>query len=193
MAGICNKSSRLRSDRTIVLVGMMGVGKTTVGRRLAPKLGLPFFDADKEIEKAAGMSVSDLFTEHGEESFRRGEAQVIHRLVSGPPILLATGGGALTTQETRELIAREAISVWLRSDIDTIMRRATRRGTRPLLQKGDARQTLLKLMEEREPFYSNADIAVDSQPGPHGKTVDAIIEALRPLLATETEQKQTTS
>jgi len=191
MIGACNKPSPLKSDRTIVLVGMMGVGKTTVGRRLAPKLGLPFFDADEEIEKASGMSVSDLFAQHGEKSFRRGEAQVIERLISGPPILLATGGGALTTEETRALIAAETISVWLKSDIDTILRRATRRGTRPLLKVDDPRRTLLKLLEEREPLYSVADITVNSQPGPHGKTVTAIIEALGPILSTAPEKRKT--
>ena len=177
------KSPNQTPNQTVVLVGMMGVGKTTVGRRLAPKLGLPFYDADHEIEKAAGMPVSDLFKEHGEESFRRGEAQVIERLISGPPILLATGGGALTTKATLDLITEKTISVWLKADIDTIMVRATRRNTRPLLQQGDPKETLQKLMLERDPLYRSADVIVESQPGPHSKTVAAIIEALEPFLA----------
>jgi len=166
-------------ERTLVLVGMMGVGKTTIGRRLAAKLGMTFFDADEEIVKAAGMSIADLFKEHGEDSFRRGEAQVIERLVNGPPIVLATGGGALTTESTRALIKERTLSIWLRSDIDTILERARRRNTRPLLQTGDARETLLRLMSEREPYYQAADIAVDSQKGPHLKTVNAILDQLR--------------
>ncbi|MEL7490694.1 MAG: shikimate kinase [Pseudomonadota bacterium] len=178
MAAHANNQTPFSPDRTIALVGMMGVGKTTVGRRLAPKLGLPFFDADEEIEKAAGMSVADLFTEHGEESFRRGEAQVIERLVSGPPIVLATGGGALTSDATRALLKEQTLTVWLKSDVDTIVKRATRRGTRPLLMKGDARATIVRLLEERAPLYGQADIAIESQHGPHSKTVAAIIDAL---------------
>lgn len=168
----------LVSPRTIVLVGMMGVGKTTIGRRLAPRLGLPFADADAEIERAAGMTVAELFAVHGEESFRRGEAQVIERLLVGPPIVLATGGGALTTPSTRKLIAERAISIWLRADLDTILKRATRRPTRPLLKNGDPRATLERLLAERTPYYSAADLVVDSDPGPHARTVDAIVEAL---------------
>ncbi len=169
--------------RTVALVGMMGVGKTTIGRRLAPKLGLAFVDADEEIEKAAGMSVSDLFAAHGEESFRRGEAQVIDRLISGPPVVLATGGGALTNPATRKLIAERTFSVWLKADVDTILERATRRNTRPLLKDGDPRATLSRLLAEREPYYAAADIAIDAEPGPQSRTIAEILEAMRAVLA----------
>ena len=164
---------------------MMGAGKTTVGRRLAPRLGLKFFDADEEIQKAAGMPVADLFLEHGEEAFRKGEAQVIARLLKGPPHVLATGGGAILTASTRRLIKERALSIWLKADIDVIVRRATRRNTRPLLRDGDPRATLTRLIEARAPFYAEADLIVESHPGPHARTVDRIIDALAPLLAVE--------
>ena len=169
---------RAGADGAIALVGMMGVGKTTIGRRLAPRLGLPFFDADAEIEQAAGMSVSDLFRLHGEKSFREGEARVIARLLEGPPMVLATGGGALTTPSTRELIKKHALSIWIKADMDTILRRATRRGTRPLLKTGNPRETIERLMKEREAYYAAADIHVDTQPGPHINTVNLILDAL---------------
>lgn len=169
--------------RTVVLVGMMGAGKTTVGRRLAPRLGLPFFDADEEIERAAGMTVADLFEHHGEESFRRGEAQVIARLLAGPPHVLATGGGAILDAGTRALIKERATSVWLRADVDTIYKRATRRPTRPLLRNDDPQGTLARLLESRSAYYSEADIVVDSCLGPHDRTVDAVMEALQSLAA----------
>lgn len=167
--------------KPIVLVGMMGAGKTTVGKRLAPRLALPFYDADAEIEKAAGMTVADLFERHGEESFRRGEAQVIARLLASPPHVLATGGGAILSPETRALIKAKAISVWLRADVDTIFKRATRRPTRPLLKNDDPQGTLTRLLAAREALYGEADIVVDSCLGPHDKTVDAVIEALAPF------------
>jgi shikimate kinase len=165
-------------DRPIVLVGMMGAGKTTVGRRLAKAIGLPFHDADAEIEKAAGMSVAELFEKHGEASFRRGETQVIARLLAGGPIVLATGGGALTNASTRALIRENALSIWLRAEVDTLVRRATRRPTRPLLKKGDPKETIARLLAERTPYYAEATLTVDSQPGAHGRTVAAILTAL---------------
>jgi len=165
-------------DRTIVLVGMMGVGKTTIGRRLAPRLGLPFFDADAEIEKAAGMSVAELFEQHGEDSFRGGEAQVISRLLDGPPHVLSTGGGALFNEQTRKRITDGTVSIWLKADLDAIIARATRRNTRPLLKTGDPKATLTRLLEERKPFYAIADLHVDSQPGPHANTVKMIVKIL---------------
>ena len=164
--------------RNIVLVGMMGVGKTTVGRRLAPKLGLPFYDADEEIEKAAGMSVAELFRLHGEASFRSGEAKVIERLILGEPHVLATGGGALLDQGTRALIAAKSISIWIQADPETIFRRAARRGTRPLLKTGNPRETIERLIKEREQYYAAADIHIESQAGPHANTVQLILEKL---------------
>lgn len=180
----------LNCRRTVVLVGMMGAGKTTVGRRLAPRLGLPFCDVDREIERAAGMSVSELFRRHGEESFRRGEAQVMARLLAGPPQVLASGGGAVIDAGTRRLIKKEALSIWLKADLDTIVRRASRRKTRPLLQSGDPRATLARLLEERAPYYAQADLVVESRTGPHTRTVDAIIEAIRPFVADETANQE---
>ncbi len=169
--------------KPVVLIGMMGAGKTTIGKRLAPRLGLPFFDVDEEIEKAAGMTVADLFESHGEESFRRGEAQVIARLLAGPPHVLATGGGAIVNPETRALIKEKGISVWLRADVDTIFKRATRRPTRPLLRNEDPQGTLTRLLAAREAFYGEADIVVDSCLGPHERTVEAVLEALAPFAA----------
>ncbi|MGF1544009.1 MAG: shikimate kinase [Parvularculaceae bacterium] len=164
--------------RPVVLVGMMGVGKTTVGRRLAPRLGLAFKDADEEIEKAAGMPVADLFEAHGEAQFRRGETQVIERLLGEGPAVIATGGGAMANAETRTLIRARSFSIWLHAGLDTIVRRATRRNTRPLLRSGDPAATIAKLLNDRAPHYATADVAVESPEGPHGRTVDAIIRAL---------------
>ena len=175
-------------NRTIVLVGMMGAGKTTVGRRLAPRLGVNFVDADEEIERAAGMSVSELFRDHGEESFRIGEAQVIERLLDGPPIVLATGGGAMTNERTRQIIAEKSFSVWISSNIDTLVERATRRGSRPLLKTGDPRETLKRLLEERNEHYSQATICVESRQGPHSNTVNAIIKEIIPLFSQTHDQ-----
>ena len=168
----------LNIDRTVVLVGMMGVGKTTVGRRLAPRLGLDFVDADEEIEKAAGMSIPELFERHGEAHFRNGESQVIDRLLQGPPIVLATGGGALINEHTRKVVAERALSIWLQADIDTIVKRATRRATRPLLKSGDPKEIITRLLKERSPYYAIADITIASREGPHARTVDAIVEAI---------------
>jgi shikimate kinase len=168
----------IQCPKTVVLVGMMGAGKTTVGRRLAPRLGLPFFDADSEIEKAAGMSVSELFEAHGEKSFREGEARVIKRLLDGPPHVLATGGGAVISTQTRAAIRERALSIWVRADVETLARRATRRDTRPLLRTGDPVETLRHLAAEREAYYAEADIHVDSQPGPHALTVDLIVSLI---------------
>lgn len=180
--GRSGKYPDFQCPRSIVLVGMMGAGKTTVGRRLAPRLGLPFFDADAEIEKAAGMSVSELFEAHGEESFRDGEARVMERLLSGPPHVLATGGGAVIRDETRKLIKRHAISVWVKADPEVLARRATKRDTRPLLRTGDPVATLSELAATREPFYAEADIHIDSQPGPHDMTVNLIVEQISAFL-----------
>ena len=175
MSDARDSSPQNLASQTIVLTGMMGVGKTTVGRRLAPKLGLPFHDADEEIEAAAGMKISDLFQTHGEDHFRRGEAQVIERILTGPPVVLATGGGAFMNEDTRALIAEHAISIWLRAPVPTIVQRAMRRPTRPLLKNGDPEEIIARLLKERSPHYAKADFHVDTGTGSHAKTVATIV------------------
>lgn len=172
------ESSHLTA-RTIALVGLMGAGKSTVGRRLASRLGLPFADGDDEIEKAASMSVSDIFTTLGEAEFREGEARVMRRLLEGPPIVLATGGGAMMNAETRALLKERAHTVWLRADIRVIAQRVTRRDTRPLLRGKDPFQILSAMAEVRYPQYAEADITVDVGGGAHAQAVDAVMRALR--------------
>jgi len=169
----------LQIDKPIVLVGLMGVGKTTVGRRLAKRLGVPFVDADAEIEKAAGCRIPDIFECFGETAFRDGERRVICRLLENPPHVLATGGGAFMNAETRARIKEAAISVWLKADIETLVNRTSRRDDRPLLKKGDPREILTNLAAERDPFYAEADFIVESSDGPHEDVVEAIIEALK--------------
>jgi shikimate kinase len=168
----------LKLDRTIVLVGLMGAGKTAIGRRLAQALGLPFRDVDEEIEKAAGLSVSEIFARHGEAFFRDAERRFIARLLDEPPHVLATGGGAFINDATRALIASKAISVWLKADLDVLMKRVGKRATRPLLATGDPRETMQRLMSERYPIYAQADITVDSVDGPHERMVEAILREL---------------
>jgi len=169
--------------RSIVLVGMMGVGKSTIGRRMAARLKLPFVDADTEIEVAhAGMTIPEIFERHGEPHFRDGEARVIARLLDGEPIVLATGGGAFMREETRNRIAAKAVSIWLKADPDVIMRRVRRRADRPLLQTPDPAATVDRLLGEREPVYQNADITIWSRDVPHEKIVDECIEALHAKL-----------
>ena len=165
-------------DRPIVLVGLMGAGKTTVGRRLAAALALPFIDADDEIERAAGLPVAEIFARHGEPDFRRGERLVIARLLQGPPHVLATGGGAFVDPETRALVRAHAISVWLRADIDVLMRRVEKRDNRPLLHNGDPRAVMERLMAQRHPLYAEADVTVDSNNAPHGAAVLQVLQAL---------------
>ena len=166
-------------SRSIVLVGMMGVGKSTVGRRLAARLKLPFVDADHEIELAhAGMTIPEIFAEHGEPYFREGEARVIARLLDGPPGVLATGGGAYMREETRERIHASAVSIWLKADHDVILRRVKRRADRPLLQTEDPAGTLQRLMDARYPVYAGADLTVLSRDEPHDKIVGECVEAL---------------
>lgn len=167
-----------RVNRPITLVGMMGVGKSTVGRRLATLLALPFIDADEEIERAARMSVSEIFERFGEPNFRDGERRVIARLVGEKPAVIATGGGAFCNEETRALILGQAIAVWLDSDVDTLVERVGRKDTRPLLKDGDPREILERLKREREPFYSQAPIHIRSQRGPHDQTVQQILKAI---------------
>lgn len=167
-------------DRTIVLVGLMGAGKTTVGRRLAARLDRPFVDADTEIERAAGCSITEIFERHGEGAFRDGERKVIARLLDGPPCVLATGGGAFIAPDTRARIKDRGVSVWLRADLEVLAARLarSRRRTRPLIANGDLRTTLNRLIAERYPLYAEADIAVDSVDGPHDAVVDAIVGGL---------------
>jgi shikimate kinase len=168
--------------RSVVLVGMMGAGKSTIGRRLSARLRLPFLDADTEIEAAAGMSIPDIFDAHGEPHFRDGEARVIARLLDSGPAVIATGGGAFMREETRSRIGAKAVSIWLKADADIIMRRVKRRADRPLLQTADPAATVGRLIEEREPVYQHADLTIGSRDVPHDKIVDECIDALYALL-----------
>jgi len=167
-----------RLDRPIVLVGMMGVGKSTVGRKLAQTLGLTFHDADDEIEKAARLTITEIFDKFGEEYFRDGERRVMARLMDGGRSVVATGGGAFCQEDTRELILDKGIAVWLDSDVDTLVERVGRKDTRPLLRDGDPREIIGRLRAEREPHYSQAHVSIKSGPGPHQNTVSRILEAL---------------
>ena len=172
--------------RPIVLIGMMGAGKTTVGRRLAAALGRKFIDSDAEIETAAGMSIPEFFETHGETEFRSGEARVIARLMAEPGIVLGTGGGAYMNSETRVLIGEKAVSVWLRADLETLFSRVSRRSNRPLLKTANPKQTLKQLMDARYPVYAEADVTVESRDVPHEAIVTDILNALARLLAPET-------
>lgn len=167
-----------RPTRAVVLIGLMGVGKTTVGRRLARRLDLPFVDADAEIERAAGMTIAEIFERYGEDHFRDGERRVIARLIDGSPKVVATGGGAFMNDATRALILREATAVWLDADIDTLAARVARRGNRPLLKGRDARLVLGELAAIRNPVYALAPHRIRSSPLPHEATVDVIVAAL---------------
>ncbi len=164
--------------RPLVLIGLMGAGKTTVGRRLAHQLGLPFLDADAEIEAAAGYSIEEIFARHGEVAFRDGERRVIARLLSGAPMVLATGGGAYIDPDTRALIKQMGLSIWLRAELDVLMRRVGKRSNRPLLKQGDPRAIMTDLMTKRYPIYGQADLIIDSRDGPHEGMVRSIINAL---------------
>jgi shikimate kinase len=168
--------------RSIVLVGMMGAGKSSIGRRLAARLGIPFSDADAEIEEAAGMSIADIFEAHGEPSFRSGEARVIARLLEHGPQVLATGGGAFVNPETRARIHERGISVWLKADIDVLSRRLRRRSDRPLLKTADPTATLAGLLAARNPVYGEANLVAMSRDVPHDVIVEEIITALRSKL-----------
>lgn len=169
-----------RIDRPVVLVGMMGVGKSSVGRKLANLLHRPFVDADEEIERAAQMSIPEIFEQYGEAYFRDGERRVIARLMDDAhrSSILATGGGAFVNAETRQLILDKAIAVWLDSDIDTLVERVGRRDNRPLLRQGDPREILTRLRAEREPAYSQAPIHVVSTAGPHSRTVAKVLKGI---------------
>jgi shikimate kinase len=177
---LADLAARLSIGRTIVLVGLMGAGKTTVGRRLSTILGLPFRDADHEIELAAGLTVQEIFEKRGEAEFRRGERLVITRLLREPPHILATGGGAFIDPRTRALVKEKAVSIWLRAELDVLMRRVERREGRPLLRAPDPRAVMDRLMRERYPVYAEADYVIESGLGPHASAVEAILEALQP-------------
>jgi shikimate kinase len=168
--------------RSLVLVGMMGAGKSSVGRRLATRLGIPFADADAEIEKAAGMSIPDIFASHGEPDFRAGEARVIGRLLDSGPQVLATGGGAFMNPDTRAAIKAKGVSIWLNADFEVLMRRIKRRQDRPLLRTDDPATTLQQLIDARYPTYRLADFTVQSRDVPHEKIVDEIVALLRAQL-----------
>jgi shikimate kinase len=170
--------------RSVVLVGMMGAGKSSIGRRAALRLGIPFVDADSEIEKAAGMSITDIFAVRGEAEFRAGEARVLLRLLDSGPQVLATGGGAFINPQTRAAIRSKGISIWLKAEVDVLMKRIRRRHDRPLLQTADPAATLRRLMEERDPIYALADITVQSREVSHDKIVDEIVSALGAHLGT---------
>ena len=178
--GEAQSLSAIRSalgDRAIVMVGLMGCGKSAVGRRLAARLDLAFVDADEEIESAAGKPIMDIFKDHGEPYFRDGERKVIARLLGCGPQVLATGGGALMSPETRDNILRSGISIWLKAELPVLLRRVLKRNTRPLLEK-DPERVMRELMEARDPVYATADITVESRDLPHDTIVGEIIEAL---------------
>lgn len=168
----------LAVDKPIVLIGLMGVGKTTVGRRLAKKLGLPFVDADEEIEKAAGLTISEIFERFGEDYFRDGERRVISRLLDDRKQIIATGGGAFMNPETRGLILSHATAVWLDADIEVLVKRVSRRDTRPLLKNGDPEEILRKLAKERNPVYAQAHVHIVGNDSPHETTVNSILSSL---------------
>ena len=176
-------------NHPIVLVGLMGAGKTSVGRRLADKLGIPFVDADHEIEAAAGKKITEIFTDHGEAYFRDGERRVIQRLLDGAPKVLATGGGAFIQPETRAAIQAGAISIWLKADRDLILARVRRRTNRPLLRTDDPAAVVDRLIAERYPVYAEADIHIQSRDVAHDVVIDSIFEALDEYLGDEASGK----
>jgi shikimate kinase len=180
-----NASSPLSLPRTVALVGLMGAGKSAIGRRLAQRLRLPFVDADDEIERAAGCSISEFFERFGEAEFRNGERRVISRLLEDAPHVLSTGGGAYIDPATRALMREKALTVWLRADLDVLFDRVKKRAHRPLLRQGDPREILRLLMEQRYPIYAESDLVVESTAQPADRTTEQVIEALRRHLSAE--------
>jgi shikimate kinase len=174
-----DSSSSLSVPRTVALVGLMGAGKSAIGKRLAIRLGLPFVDADDEIERAAGCSIAEFFERFGETEFRAGERRVISRLLAGPPHVLSTGGGAYMDAETRGLMRKHAITVWLRADLDVLHDRVRKRSHRPLLRQGDPKDILARLIDQRYPVYAQADLVVESTAQPPDVTTDQVLDALR--------------
>ncbi len=194
---ICSPLPARSPERSIVLVGLMGAGKTTVGRRLAQRLNLPFVDADVEIERAAGETITEIFERHGEAAFREGERRVIARLLDGGPQVLATGGGAFMDETTRDNISARGLSVWLHADLDVLMRRVSRRNNRPLLKQGDPRATMERLIGERYPVYAQADVTVESIEGPYEIVVDNVVNQINayrraPKASPETSEESET-
>jgi len=173
---------RALGGRSIVLVGMMGAGKSSIGRRLASRLGIPFIDADTEIESAAGMTIPEIFEKHGEPYFRAGEARVIARLLDNGPQVLATGGGSVMDPQTRALIGQKSISIWLKADIDVLLKRTKRRNDRPLVEK------IKDLLPVREPIYAQADIIIQSRDEPHDTIIDEIMGELPKRLGLRAEK-----
>ncbi len=174
----CKQIREALGARSVVLVGLMGAGKSSIGRRLGQKLGLTFIDADVEIEKAAGMTIPEIFEKHGEPYFRSGEVRVVARLLDSGPQVLATGGGAYMNGETRARIRAQGISVWLKADIDVLLKRVRRRADRPLLKADDPEQVLRRLMDQRYPVYAEADLTVVSREASHEDIVDEVIGQL---------------
>jgi shikimate kinase len=174
----CVQPERLAVARPIVLVGMMGSGKTTIGKRLAARLRVPFVDADDEIELAAGLTIPEIFSKLGEPAFREGERRVIARLVTESPCVISTGGGAIVTAETRNLLLQQATTIWLDAPLDVLVERTSRRNNRPLLHTADPALVLARLLEVRAPLYAQAAIHISSARQPHEKTVEAILAAL---------------
>jgi shikimate kinase len=184
---VAAKVVRLLGGRTLVLVGMMGAGKSSIGRRLATRLGLPFVDADTEIEIAANASLPEIFDRHGEAYFRDGERRVIQRLLDGNAKVLAAGGGAFIQPETRAAIQKNAVSIWLKADRDLLLSRVKRRASRPLLRGGDPVATIERLIAERYPVYAEADIHVQSRDVAHDVVIDDLLATLVDYLAREAE------
>lgn len=170
------KTARL--TRHVALVGLMGAGKSAIGKRVAKQIGARFMDADREIETAAGMTISDIFETRGEAEFRDGERRVIARLLENPPMVLATGGGSFIDKSTRALMAEKATTVWMRADLDVLVKRCARRSNRPLLKNGDPREILARLIDERYPIYAEADVEIVSGDEPHEVAVNGIIDRL---------------
>jgi shikimate kinase len=180
-------SPPLSLPRTVALVGLMGAGKSAIGKRLALRLGLPFVDADDEIERAAGCSIAEFFEKYGEQEFRAGERRVIARLLDQTPHVLSTGGGAYMDPETRALMRAKALTIWLRAELDVLFERVRKRAHRPLLRHGDPREILDRLMQQRYPIYAEADIVVDSTAQPAYRTTEQVIDAIRVYLGTHAE------
>ena len=181
-SGLESAVVRALAGRSIVLVGMMGAGKSSIGRRLASRLGIPFIDADAEIESAAGMTIPEIFEKHGEPYFRAGEARVIARLLDNGPQVLATGGGSLMDPQTRALIGQKGISIWLKADVDVLLKRTKRRNDRPLVEK------IKDLLPVREPIYAQADIIIQSRDEPHDTIIDEIMGELPKRLGLNSEK-----